>query len=189
MSNRAYTGGARVKSRMTAIAAALTALCAAASATQAETTAPAHQFNLTLSGDIAPACNLGEGGAVDLGELRTGVGFSANLGLSCNVPFDLTLRSANGGLTHERLPNGEGPFSGSLGYRLKIHIPLVTPHRTSMGGDFSSAELRATRSISSGSGIAIEGATLSLVTQPPAGAGLLAGKYSETINLTLSPKV
>lgn len=172
-----------------AIVGAVLALGAAALPARAETTAPAERVNLTLSGDITAACNMGDGAPVDLGELRGGIGFSANLGLFCNVPFDLTLRSANGGLTNDRSPGGEGPFAGTLGYRLKVQVPLITPHRTSMSGDFTSTELRATRSISSGSGIAAGGATLSLVTQEPTGAGLLAGNYSETINLTLTPRV
>jgi hypothetical protein len=189
MTRRAIASERSLKPRVAAIAAVALALVAAGVPAQAETTTPANQVNLTLSGDITAACNVGDGSPVDLGELRGGVGFSANLGLSCNVPFDLTLRSANGGLTHDRSPNGEGPFAGTLHYRLKVQVPLITPSRTNMGGDFTSTELRAARSISSGSGIAIGGATLSLVTQEPTGAGLLAGKYSETISLTIAPRV
>jgi hypothetical protein len=171
------------------LAIAAVTLVLGATCARAETSSPAGQVNLTLSGDIVAACNLDGGGSVDLGELRGGVGFSAKLGLFCNVPFDLTLRSANGGLAHERLPLGQGPFAGTLGYRVKVQVPLSTPNHTSMGGDFTSEQLRAARSISSGSGIAVGGATLSLVTQQPTGSGLLAGKYSETLNLTLSPRV
>jgi hypothetical protein len=189
MTSGAFTGVNPCARSFVAVAAIMIVLGAAGAPVRAETSSPAGEVNLTLIGDIVAACNLGGSEAVDLGELRGGLGFSATLGLACNVPFDLTLRSANGGLAHERLPKGEGPFAGTLGYRVKVQVPLITPSRTNMGGDFTSTELRATRSISSGAGITAGGATLSLVTQQPTGAGLLAGKYSETLNLTVSPKV
>lgn len=167
--------------------AVLTAVLAAGAAS-AETTAPAERIELILNGEVAPACDLQGGGDVDLGELKGGRGFSARLGFYCNVPFDVTLKSENGGLAHETLPGGEGPYVGLLPYRLKLEVPVVTPVKGRIAGDYASGELRGSRSLSSGSGIAVNGATLALVTEEPGGAGLLAGNYRETINFTVAPR-
>lgn len=146
-------------------------------------------LSVMVSGAIAERCELSGGGAVDLGELQGGEEFSAPLGLDCNMPFDIGVRSLRGALAHETQPGGEGPYSGALTYRLSLTIPVVDPLPATLRSSFSSAELVSERTLSSGDAIAAGGASMRVKMDRPAGAGLLAGRYTETVTLTITPKV
>lgn len=146
-------------------------------------------FDVLVQGTVPARCQLGQGGDIDFGELGGGILVSAALGLECNVPFDLNVRSSNGGLAHLSRPGGEGGFSGRLGYDLGIEIPLLDPAPRVVSRTFQSQQLLAGATITSSDGIAAGGALLRFSTKNPEGNGLLAGEYSETILLTITPRM
>jgi hypothetical protein len=153
-------------------------------------TASQAPVELVVTGSIAAKCELGQGGQMDLGELGPGISIAARLGLSCNLPFDLSIRSDNGGLTHTSKPAGEGPYVGSLGYCVSIDVPLTsTTAQSQLTASYTSSNLRNGASLSSGGLIAQGGGTLRLTTQAASGAGLLAGDYVDQIVVTLNTRI
>lgn len=145
---------------------------------------------LVVTGNIAAKCELGQGGQLDLGELGPGISVAARFGLSCNLPFDLSIRSDNGGLTHTTKPAGEGPYVGRLGYSVSVDLPLMSPtSQSQLSASYTSSALRNGTSLSSGGLIAQGGGTLRLTTLSAGGAGLLAGDYTDQIVVTLNTKM
>lgn len=148
------------------------------------------QLDVALQGRIAQRCEIQGGESIDLGELRGGLVAAAGFGLDCNVPFDINVSSARGGLAHASKPLGEGPFSGTLPYDLKVSVPTLYPEReVVVEARFSSPNMMGRAVLSSGDGIAAGRGSLELRTRTPSGAGLLAGQYSETLIMTISPRV
>lgn len=147
------------------------------------------KLDVALTGHINDRCELAGGGDIRFGELTGRKTVVADLSLNCNVPFDLDLQSANGGLAHATLPTGQGPYAGNLAYLVNIQVPTLSPQRATLHGSFNSAELRSRRTLSSGDAIAAGGARLEFQTQTPTGAGLLAGEYSETFTVTLTARL
>lgn len=149
------------------------------------------RLEVALEGRIVERCEIVGGGDVDLGELTGGKEMSTSFGLDCNLPFQIDLRSERGGLAHAVQPQGEGPYAGVLAYDLKVAVPTLQPRgeRVVVEGDFSSMELIGVRSISSGEGISAGRGDILLKTRTPPGAGLLAGRYQETLTMTIVPRV
>ncbi len=147
------------------------------------------KLDAIVTGRIGDRCELAGGGSIDFGELTGQETAIAQLALNCNVPFDLGLQAARGGLTHATLPMGQGPFAGQLGYTVDVHVPTLSPRPAVLHGSFNSAELKSRRPLSSGEAIAAGGGRLEFRTQLPTGAGLLAGEYSETFTVTLTPQL
>src|SRR3546814_8720862 len=117
-----------------------------------------------------------------------GLGMEARVAFDCNVPFTMTIKGARGGLTHTTMPNGQGPYSGVLPYNLAVEMPVRYPSRQMVSRSFNSRQLLAGGVISSNGGIATDGMILAVELGQPSGeAGLLAGDYSETITITVSP--
>ncbi|MEG2314257.1 hypothetical protein [Brevundimonas sp.] len=146
-------------------------------------------FDVAVEGRIPSRCELGNGADIDFGELTGGLSAVARLGLECNVPFDLNIRAAKGGLTHNTKPTGEGPFSGRLAYGMDIDVPVLAPAERVMSGRYESRQLLSGVTLSSVDAIAKGGAVLRIETQAPEGVGLLAGEYSESIVLTITPRM
>lgn len=171
----------------------IAALAVLASSTAQAGEAGGKNVVLEAVGRITPQCDIGALGDVDFGDLtRRGLATQTRFGLACNVPFDINLRSANGGLAHETLPRGQGPFSGLATYRFSIDVPLVGGSGSSGGsasGAFTSRQLQAGQMISSRGGVAFDGGRLSIEMMEPEGAGLLAGRYWETVEISLTPRL
>lgn len=146
------------------------------------------KLEVALDGRIAPRCEMGSGGEIDFGQLTGGEVATATLGFECNVPFDLSFQSARGGLAHASLPNGQGPFAGTLGYALDVRVPTRSPDPRTLHASFDSRDLVGRKTVSSDGGIAAGGARLQFRTETPRGAGLLAGQYSETLSVTVTPR-
>ena len=146
-------------------------------------------FDVVLAANVPTRCELGRGATIDFGELTGGISAEARLGLECNVPFDLNIRSAHGGLEHATKPGGEGPFAGRLAYAFGVDVPVLAPAERMMSGRYDSRQLVSGVTLSSMDAIAKGGAVLRFNTQAPEGAGLLAGEYSETITLTITPRM
>jgi hypothetical protein len=167
--------------------AAVLAISSPAAAQSRAIEATFSKLDAIVTGRISDRCELAGGGSINFGELTGRETAVAQLSLDCNVPFDLGLQSAGGGLTHTALPLGQGPFSGQLGYTVDVRVPTLSPQPAVLHGSFNSAELKTRRTLSSGDAIAAGGGRLEFRTLPPAGAGLLAGEYSETFTVTLTP--
>lgn len=170
------------------LAAAVLAGAASPAAAQVKALeATFSKLDAVVTGRIADRCELAGGGEINFGELTGQETAVAQLALNCNVPFELGLQSARGGLTHATLPRGQGPFAGQLGYTVDIRVPTLSPRPAVLQGSFNSVELQTRRTLSSGEAIAAGGGRLEFTTLNPVGAGLLAGKYSETFTVTLTP--
>ncbi len=148
-----------------------------------------RSLDIAVSGAIRQHCAMGNIGNMDFGNLeRRGLGVETQVALDCNVPFTMTIKGARGGLTHTTMPNGQGPYSGVVPYSLAVEIPVRYPSRQTVSQSFNSRQLLAGGVISSNGGIATDGMRLSVnLGQPSGEAGLLAGDYSETITITVSP--
>lgn len=142
-----------------------------------------------FEGVVPARCELGRGAEVDFGQLSGNQRVEAALGFYCNVPFDLNVRAARGGLIHLVQPGGEGPFAGRLGYDFDIDVPVLAPAERMLTGRYESRQLLAGVTLSSVDAIAKGGATIRIATRAPDGAGLLAGDYRESIMLTVSPRM
>ena len=144
-------------------------------------------LNVAVTGQIIPRCEIQGGGDIDFGELTGGERATALFGLDCNVPFELGVTSARGGLAHVSKPQGEGPFSGILPYDVTLTVPTLRPTPRVVQASFTSTD--HTGMLSSGDGIAAGGGKIEFRTRQPAGAGLLAGQYTETLTVTVTPRV
>lgn len=144
-------------------------------------------LNVAVTGQIASRCEISGGGDIDFGELSGGESATALFGLDCNVPFDLGVSSARGGLAHVSKPQGEGPFVGILPYDVTLTVPTLRPEPRVVRSSFSSVDHMGT--LSSGDGIAAGGGRIEFRTRQPAGAGLLAGQYTEIFTVTVTPRV
>jgi spore coat protein U-like protein len=148
-----------------------------------------RSLDIAVSGAIRQHCAMGSIGDMDFGNLeRRGLGVTAKVALDCNVPFTMTIKGANGGLAHSVNPNGQGPYSGLLPYNLAVEMAVRHPATQMISSSFESGQLRGGGLISSNGGIATDGMVLAVELGQPSGeAGLLAGDYSETITITISP--
>ncbi len=182
--------GANVRPVVRAIALlGAAAVLSGAGAVQADSLESTSGFDVAVTGRIVSDCRLTGGGTIDLGELTGNEVVTADFGLRCNVPFDLSFESASGGLAHVAKPRGEGPFAGTLAYTLNVAVPVLAPQAGVMSAAYSSADLTARKTLTSGEAIAAGGGQLQIRTQRPQGAGLLAGEYVETLSVTLQPRV
>ena len=147
-------------------------------------------LNLVLTGRIEQRCAMSGGGDFDLGQLTAGRAAGGVFSLVCNVPFDLRLTSANGGLAHEEKPTGEGPFAGLLAYDVRVRVPVLEPDPQVLQGTFGSPDLSGGAVLSSGDAVSGPGeGRLEIVTRPIPQPGLLAGRYSETLTLSVTPRI
>jgi len=167
----------------------LLAAAAFASSAQAGEIDNVRSLDIAVSGSIREYCALGGVPDMDFGNLeRRGLGIEARVAFDCNVPFTMTIQGATGALTNTRMPNGQGPYSGKLPYSLMVQMPVRYPASGTISRTFNSSQLQAGGVISSNGGIATDGMILGVELGTPTGeAGLLAGEYSETITITVSP--
>lgn len=156
----------------------------------AETLAEARSLSLQVTGSIKDRCQLGRTGDIDLGNLELASGQrDVSLKLDCNLPFSIAVKAANGAIAHSTMPGGQGPFAGRLPYQIGLTFAVRKPAAETISQTFESRNLVAGQSVSSRGGIASDGMRLTLaVGQHGAEAGLLAGSYSETIEITVTPE-
>lgn len=149
-----------------------------------------RSIDVVVQGRIAQRCAVGDIPDTDFGNLeRPGLGMSARVALDCNIPFDMEIKATNGGLTHRTMPGGQGPYAGTVPYRLGVEIPVRRPQTGLVRQSFSSNQLRGGGTVSSLDGIATDGMTINVELGQAGGeAGLLAGEYSETIIVTIQPR-
>jgi spore coat protein U-like protein len=148
-----------------------------------------NKIDIGVRGNITQQCSLGSIGDMDFGDLeRRGLGAEARVAFNCNLPFVMTIKGLNGGLAHSLLPTGQGPYGGTVPYTLDVQIPVRYPSAQTINRSFDSRQLRSGGTVSSNGGIAVDGMLLTVALGTPSGeAGLLAGEYSETITITVTP--
>jgi hypothetical protein len=166
---------------------AVSLLIAASPACASELEASASQ-RLQVHGDIAQHCSISSPGNVEFGNLeRDGLQADLSFGLDCNVPFVMNVEAQYGALTNLEYPKGQGPYSGSVPYVLDFSIPARAPSAKLITDSFNSRDLVGGKSISSEGAIATDGMKIHVTLGHAGGeAGLLAGKYGETITITMS---
>lgn len=149
----------------------------------------AQSFDLLVNGSIAQHCALGSVPNMDFGNLeRDGLGIRTRVAFDCNIPFTMVIRGEQGALTHTTMPNGQGPYSGQLPYSVGVRMPVRHPTPRTIERSFNSRQIQAGGTVSSNGGIATDGMVLAIELGTSSGeAGLLAGDYSETITITVSP--
>ena len=183
-------GGYRVKAfllMMLPVALILQANCA--NAQDRVKTVERTSLSVILNGSISSDCGMGGGGLLPLGELTGNDYVSAPFNLNCNVPFELIFNSASGGLVHEDKPMGEGPFKGTLPYQLEVTVPAASPDPVGLLGRFDSATMVAGATLSSGEAIASAPGRIILRGQLGEGDELLAGRYKDSIRITIIPRI
>ncbi|SEK93529.1 hypothetical protein SAMN05216382_1141 [Sphingomonas palmae] len=175
--------------RMNTYAIAMTTMLFGVSNAQATELHDVKSVELNIHGRVQERCELGSMGNVSFGDLRRpGLSSAMHVLLNCNVPFDLRIQAANGGLANAEHPEGEGPYAGTLPYVVGVSIPVMKPQAALVTRSFEGRELIGGSTVSSGGGVAFDGMQLSVALgSPPSEAGLLAGKYGETIVITVSP--
>jgi hypothetical protein len=147
-------------------------------------------MNLQVYGHLDQHCQLGKIDDADFGDLaRPGLRADSRVALDCNMPININISAAHGAIANERYPLGQGPYAGSVPYRLEVRIPVRRPGHDVVTHSFEGQDLVAAgQTVNTGDGIAVDGMNLSVALGPPVGrAGLLAGHYSETIEITVTP--
>lgn len=157
-----------------------------ASANQLEFTS---ELDLVVSGAVREQCALGQIADVDFGNLeRPGLGVETKVPFYCNIPFTMTIDAARGALSHTSMPNGQGPYEGTVEYSLEVDVPVRRPSQDVVSKRFRSRQLLSGAIVNSNGGIATDGMKLSIALASPNTSGtLLAGEYTETITITVAP--
>lgn len=155
----------------------------------AETIDNVRSLDMTVQGHVSQRCAMGSAVGTDLGELRGGrIAVATKMALDCNLPFMMSIRAQNGAIQHATTPQGQGGYSGSLPYRLKVELPVRRPDLELISKEFDGRSLLGGQAISSAGGIALDGLQLRLDVAGASGsAGLLAGNYGEVIEITITP--
>lgn len=149
-----------------------------------------RDLNLQVYGRLDQHCILGSISNADFGDLtRPGMRADSHLALDCNVPINVKISAANGALANSRHPEGQGPFAGSVDYNVEVQLPIRRPAHDVMVKHFESRDLAgAGQTFNTGEAIAVDGMNLRVALEPVTStAGLLAGHYSETIEITVTP--
>ena len=149
----------------------------------------AKTLTLEIQGEIQEHCSFGPIPDLALGELGNIRGeYRRHVALDCNIPVDIKVKSANGGLANTVYPGGQGPYKGKLGYQLSLAMPIRKPAPGVVTGNFQSAQLVGGGTLSSNGGVAIDGMDLTMrFDQLRGDDALLGGDYSEVIEITVSP--
>jgi hypothetical protein len=145
------------------------------------------RLDVVVFGRVRSNCEIQGGGTIDFGELTGGEEATGQLALNCNLPFELTLASRNGGLSHETRPMGEGPYAGNLDYDVRLELPLLSPEPGLMTAQLHSRDGSVT--LSSGDAIASGIGRIKFSTRNIPNQGLLAGHYFETLTISVTPRV
>jgi spore coat protein U-like protein len=149
-----------------------------------------RDVKLQVFGQLDQHCLIGKIDDADFGDLtRPGLRTDSRVALDCNVPINVKISAAHGAIANERYPQGQGPYAGAVPYRLEVRIPVRRPEHDVVTRSFDSQDLVAAgQTVNTGDGIAVDGMNLSVALSPPTNqAGLLAGHYSETIEITVTP--
>jgi hypothetical protein len=176
------------KALLSTLAGAL--LLASATAAWADEVNGLKVVDLNIRGRLNQRCALGKVDGVDFGDLtHPGGKATARVALDCNLPISITLSAAHGALANDRYPLGQGPYAGSVPYSLGVQVPVRYPSQAVVLHRFEGSDLvGAGRTFTTGDGIAVDGMNLDVsLGQAPGDAGLVAGAYGETIEITIAP--
>jgi hypothetical protein len=173
-----------------AVALAGAAACLLATDARAAEIDGLRSMDVRVFGRLDEHCSVGKIDDADFGDLATvGKRRASRVALDCNMPITVTITATNGALAHERYPGGQGPFAGSVPYSLGVELPVRHPTPATLHEQYEGADLiGAGQSFNTGDGIAVDGMRLEVALhQPASDAGLLAGSYAETIEITVTP--
>lgn len=173
------------------------AAAAGASPTAAHTSLPGNVSNslrIKVVGEVAPNCELTQAirdGEFDVLDDASGGTRESTLSLpfamDCNAGFNMTLSSRNGALDYRGVNAASSVFRRSISYRAEVRLP------SGVGGVFNcgSADMErrggCTASIAN-DGVVQGAGTLKILVARD-GQPLLSGVYSDTLTLTLQPRL
>ncbi len=175
--------------RCVALVAMASGLAFFASPAVADDLPEAKSLTVAVQGEVGQHCAMGSIPDLKLGDLSSVRGeYRRHVTLDCNVPVDVVVKSANGGLANTLYPQGQGPYKGKLNYRLRLSMPVRKPLQSVVSSNFQSSQLIGGGTLSSDGGIAIDGMDLAIEFDQLRGDdALLGGDYSEVIEITVTP--
>jgi len=145
--------------------------------------------SITISGDVPQSCSLGfDQAAVDLGDVGTLDRWQTELAVSCNAPFNVSLRSERGGLENLASPASVGSFADHVDYKALLVMPFDDGSSAMIAG-CGGAELAqgspCTRISSNGRTAIDQKAQLRVDFTRPT-KPVLAGEYGDVITVILA---
>lgn len=149
-----------------------------------------EQVHIALVGEIERRCTLyGAAATVDLGDVRTSGHRDLALRVSCNTPFQYSLRSSHGGLRHTGGVARIGKFTELLPYQVDVSVPTDIGHAAfTCASDEMTDGLGQCAAGDSGLGIALgKTAALTLSWQSPP-FPMLAGRFEDALTISFSAK-
>jgi len=150
-----------------------------------------ESFRIRVVGEVAPSCSLTREASFDVLDEVTGGSRDASLDLpfeiDCNSSFNMKLESRNGALDFDGAGPASSAFRRSIGYRAEVRLPgdlggVMRCGSAAMGRKAGCATVVATQDV-------VQGAGSIKVLVSRDGQPLLRGVYSDTLTLTLQPRL
>lgn len=151
-------------------------------------------LRIRVAGEVPPSCSLTQptrqASFNILDDMSGGTRDAAvelPFAIDCNASFNMTLRSRNGSLDFEGISGGDAVFRRTIDYRAEVQLP----------GDAGGVMRCASASMTRRSGCAVpvaaddvvQGSGHIRVLVSKDGRPLLRGVYSDTLTLTLQPRL
>lgn len=144
---------------------------------------------ITITGDVPHSCSLGfADSGIDLGNVAALDRWQTELAVSCNAPFNLSLRSERGGLANLSRPESVGSFADHVEYEALLFMPFDDGSSATISGCRSAALAQGNpcaRFSSNGRTAIDQKAQLRIDFSQPK-APVLAGDYGDVITVTLA---
>lgn len=145
--------------------------------------------SITITGDVPYSCSLGFAGAsVDLGDVATLDLWQTELAVSCNTPFNVSLRSERGGLENLARPEAVGSFADSVKYEAQLVMPFDDGSSAMIAGCGSAELLQGNlcSQLSSNGRTAIDQKARLRIDFSRPKEPVLAGEYGDVITVILA---
>lgn len=143
---------------------------------------------IELQGEIPVVCRVNPDQAfLDLGDLTLGGAKQVSLTLRCNAGFLFAVQAQFGALTNSATPVASPGFLRAIPYEITA---AIATDAGGIGGNCVSSSLTATPpncSFSSGMGLALQGISRLTVSWEQPALPLHAGRFNDTLVLSLTP--
>jgi hypothetical protein len=152
-----------------------------------------QELTITAGGSVAASCSIQRnatgqpfGGSRDFSNSGSA---SDQATVNCNKGFQISASSLNGALKHKTVTGAPTGFTALLPYTLDLAVPLDDNSSATTSCASSTLIGQSTCSLSSNNKTSInKTASLTVTwTTPTSPNRLLAGEYSDTITLTITP--
>ncbi len=144
-------------------------------------------LELDLEGEISARCEvLGFGATTGSVDLAAGGTQTFDFDISCNLPMQLELSSANGALVNDelqKLASGNSAWSASMPYNATITVDSIGLREATNSDAMANGVIYR-----SGSAIPFDTSGQLVVEPRPGGASYPAGRYRDVISITVFPE-